>query len=124
METVLNANELSVRDILKRVPSVGPTHAPRAVSDVGVRKALLEDLALKTLYISGPFSLLELSKQTRLTFEVVNELFCRLRAEMLCQVTGMTGNIPFIAITSQGRERAHSLLIQSQYAGPAQIIAV
>jgi len=121
METVLNSNERSVRDILKGVPRVGPTHAPRAVSDVGVRKAVLEDLALKTLYISGPFSLLELSKQTRLSFEVANELFCRLRAEMLCQVTGMTGNIPFIAITSQGRARAHSLLIQSQYAGPAPV---
>jgi predicted ATPase with chaperone activity len=57
----------------------------------------------------------------RLNFDVANDLFGRLRAKLLCEVTGMTGNIPYIAITSQGRSRALELLSHSQYAGPAPI---
>jgi predicted ATPase with chaperone activity len=88
---------------------------------VGVRQSVLEDLALKSLYISGPFSVLELSKLIRLSYEVSNDLFLRLRAEMLCQVTGMTNNIPQLAITSLGRTRAMELIAQSHYTGPAPV---
>jgi predicted ATPase with chaperone activity len=86
-----------------------------------VPQGVLEDLALKNLYLSGSLSVLELSQKTRLSFEATNELFCRLRAELLCQVTGMTSNIPQIAITSQGRSRAMELLSQSHYAGAAPV---
>jgi predicted ATPase with chaperone activity len=98
-----------------------PEHRPHSISDVGVRESLLEDLALKTLYISGPFSVLDLADHTRLSFEVANELFGRLRGKLLCEVTGMTGNIPYVAITSQGRSRAIELLSHSHYAGPAPV---
>jgi predicted ATPase with chaperone activity len=99
----------------------GPTYKPRSVSEVGVRQAVLEDLALKTLYLSGPFSVYGLADHIRLSFEVANELFCRLREQQLCQVTGMSSNIPIIAITSQGRSRALELLSHSQYVGPAPV---
>jgi len=66
-------------------------------------------------------SLRELSTQTRLSFAVVNELLRRMRAELLCEVTGMTGNIPQIAITSQGRSRAAELTLANHYAGPAPV---
>ena len=99
----------------------GPQHTPESVAEAGVRQAMLEDLALKILYVSGPLSLRELAAQTRLSFAVVNELLRRMRAEQLCEVTGMTGNIPQIAITSQGRSRASELLSQNQYAGPAPV---
>jgi predicted ATPase with chaperone activity len=98
-----------------------PEHRPHSISDVGVRESFLEDLALKTLYTSGPFSVLDLAEHMRISFEVANELFSRLRCKLLCEVTGMTGNIPFLAITSQGRSRAVELLSHSQYAGPAPV---
>jgi len=82
---------------------------------------MLEDLALKALYLFGSLSILELSARTHLPFEVVDELFCRLRAGQFCQVTGMTANVPQIAITSQGRSRAVELLSQSHYVGPAPV---
>src|SRR6266566_4308117 len=88
----------------------GPLQVPESVAEVGVRKTILEDLALKTLYVTGPSSLWEMSAKMRLTFGVVDELFRRLRAEQLCEVTGMTGNVPQIAITSRGRVRALELL--------------
>lgn len=99
----------------------GPQHAPESVAEVGVRQAILEDLALKILFVSGPLSLRELTAHTRLPFSVLNELLRRIRAEQFCEVTGMTGNIPQIAITSLGRSRALELLSQNQYVGPVPV---
>ena len=102
-------------------PVMGPTRKPRSVSETGVRQTVLEDLALKTLYLSGPFSVYGLADHTRLSFEVANELFSRLREQQLCHVTGMIGNIPTIAITSQGRARALELLSHNHYVGAAPV---
>jgi predicted ATPase with chaperone activity len=102
-------------------PLAGPAQKPQSIADLDVRQAVLEDLALKILYLSGSLSVVELAEKTRLGFEVANELFFRLRTEHLCQVTGMTGNIPRIAITSQGRSRAMELLAQNQYVGVAPV---
>jgi predicted ATPase with chaperone activity len=108
-------------DILKAVPAGCPEHKPLKVHELGVRQELLEDLALKTLYLSGPFSVLELARLTRLSFDVAYVIFERLRAETLCHVSRMTGNIPFLTITNSGRTRASELLAQSQYAGAAPV---
>jgi len=102
-------------------PKTGPNHKPRTISEVGVRQAVLEDLALKTLYLSGPFSVYKLAEHTRLSFEVANEIFIRLREQQLCQVTGMSSNVPHVAITTQGRSRALELLSHSHYYGPAPV---
>lgn len=99
----------------------GPPPSPESVAEGGVRQSILEDLTLKTLYINGSLSLRELSAEMRLGFGVVNELLRRLRTEQLCEVTGMTGNIPQIAITTNGRVRALELLAQNQYAGAAPV---
>ncbi len=108
-------------DFLKTDPPVGPALKPQTIAEVGVRQAVLEDLALKILYLSGSLSILELSDKIRLSFEVANELFARMRAERYCQVTGMKSNIPQIAITSEGRSRAMELLSHSHYAGAAPV---
>ena len=89
---------------------LGAPEAPETVEETGIRHAILEDLALKILCVAGPLSLRELSDQIRLQFSVVNELLRRLRAEQLCEVTGMHANIPQVAITSAGRSRAIELL--------------
>ncbi len=104
-------------DILKAERPADPEHKPRTISELGVRESILEDIALKTLYLHGPFSILDLTVQAQLNYEIAEQLFSRLRAKMLCEVTGMTGNVPEIAISSQGRARALELLSQSQYSG-------
>jgi predicted ATPase with chaperone activity len=102
-------------------PASEPANKPRTMAQVGVRQAVLEDLALKTLYLSGPFSVYGLAEHTRLSFDVANELFSRMREQQLCQVTGLSGNVPMLAITSQGRSRAVELLTHSHYVGPAPV---
>ena len=86
-----------------------------------MRQAVLEDLALKILYLSGMLSISELAEKTRLSFEVAKELAYQLRTELFCQVTGMNANIPQISITTQGRTRAMELLSQNHYTGPAPV---
>jgi len=108
-------------EFAKTAPLTGPALKPQSIADLDVRKAVLEDLALKILYLTGSLSVLELSEKTRLGFEVANELFFRLRGEHFCQVTGMAGTIPQISITTQGRSRAMELLAQCQYAGVAPV---
>jgi hypothetical protein len=61
--------------------AAGPEHRPQTIAEVDVRQAVLEDLALKILYLSGSLSILELSEKTRLSFEVAKELSFRLRTE-------------------------------------------
>jgi predicted ATPase with chaperone activity len=117
MESFLTAEQ----DFLKRAPIASPLNRPQSLADVDVPLGFLEDLALKTLYLSGSISVLDLSSRLHLCYEVANELFFKMRTEVLCQVTGMTGNIPMLAITSQGRTRAMELLGQSHYTGAAPI---
>lgn len=116
MEDILN-----IEDFRRTEHLATPDHRPRTTAEVGVRESVLEDIALKSLYTAGPFSVLDLGDHMRLNFDVANDLFSRLRGKLLCEVTGMTGNIPYIAITSQGRSRALELLSHSQYAGPAPV---
>jgi predicted ATPase with chaperone activity len=99
----------------------GPTVRPRHLAEMDVRQAILEDLVLKILYLAGALSVIELSDRIRLSYEVTDELFCKLRGQALVQVTGMVGNIPQISVTAQGRTRASELLQQSQYTGAAPV---
>lgn len=101
--------------------TLGPERRPRSLDELAVRQAVLDDLALKILYLSGPMSTRELSRQLKLGAEITSELFTRMRTDVLCQVTGMEGNFPQIAITSQGRARAIELLAQNQYAAAAPV---
>jgi predicted ATPase with chaperone activity len=121
MATVLSMQDYEY-DFGPASPSVsGPENKPRSLAELDIRQSIVEDLVLKILYLSGALSIVELSDRLRLGYELVDELFCKLRAQTLCQVTGMSGNIPQIAITSQGRTRATELLQQSQYAGAAPV---
>jgi len=102
-------------------PVAEPLPAPESVPEVGVAKAILEGLVLKILFVAGSLSLGELAARAHLRYSVVDELFRRLRAEKFCEVIGMTGILPQIAITSGGRSRALELLSVNQYAGPAPV---
>ena len=116
MNTVMEANNPH-----QSAAVAGPEHKPRSLEELGMRGAVLEGLALKILYQSGPMSTGDLSHHMKLGFEVTSELVARLRAGHLCQVTGMSGNVPDLAVTSSGRTRALELLAQSQYAGAAPV---
>ncbi len=94
---------------------------PQEVEQTGIRRGLLEDLALKTLYLNGEMTLHELSDRMCLGFGVVDEIFRFFRKEQLCEVKGMVGGSHRIKTTAQGKSRAIDLLLLNQYAGPAPV---
>ena len=94
---------------------------PQQVRRTGVRRGLLEDLALKILYLHGEMSLVELSKHTCLGLGVIEEIFQFFRKEQLCEVKGMDGGSHRIVASAQGKERAANLLLLNQYTGPAPV---
>jgi hypothetical protein len=94
---------------------------PHQVQRTGVRKGLLEDLALKLLYLHGEMSLLELSERTCLSLGVIEEIFQFFRKEQLCEVKRMTAGSHVIVASTQGKLRAAELLAVSQYVGPAPV---
>jgi predicted ATPase with chaperone activity len=98
-----------------------PEHRPRTAAELGMRQSIVEDLALKTLYIGGTMSTRELARQMRLSVNVADELVNKMRAGQLCQVTGMTANLATVALTDQGRRRGLELMALSQYVGAAPV---
>ena len=99
----------------------GPLVVPQRVERTGVRRGLLEDLALKVLYLGGEMTLIELSDHLCLSLAVVEEIFQFFRKERLCEVKGMTGGTHRIAASVEGRQRAADLLSLNQYTGPAPV---
>ncbi len=98
-----------------------PEHRPRTSDELGIRKAVVEQLVLKALYLSGALSTRELAAQVRISVNVADELVGRLRTEQLCQVTGMSGNMLTVVLTEGGRKRALELLSHNQYTGAAPV---
>src|SRR3989304_2219441 len=93
--------------------------APQTVPDTGVPKSLLEDLALKILFVRGELLLSTLSAEMKLSLAIIADLFQRLRRDQFCEVKGMAGGIHRITTTSMGKARAPGLLSLNQYVGPA-----
>ncbi len=94
---------------------------PQQIQQTGVRRGLLEDLALKILYLHGEMSLIELGEHMCLSLGVIEEIFQFFRKEQLCEVKGMAGGSHRIAASVQGKLRAADLLSLSQYVGPAPV---
>jgi MoxR-like ATPase len=99
----------------------GPLLVPHRMERTGIRHGLLEDLALKILYLNGEMTLIELSNHLCLSLGVVEEIFQFFRKERLCEVKGMTGGTHRIAASMEGRQRAADLLSLNQYTGPAPV---
>lgn len=105
---------------LTQGPLLGPA-SPTTLDALGVGKGLLEDLALKTLFLHGEQSLCDLADRMRISLAIVEGVFLQLRREQLCEVKGMVGGVHRIAATSQGKGRALELLGLNQYTGPAPV---
>jgi len=101
--------------------SWGSILTPDRLDKTGVRRGLLEDLALKILYLHGETTLIQLAESMCLSLGVIEEIFQSFRKERLCEVKGMTGGTHRIVASEGGRQRATSLLSLNQYVGPAPV---
>jgi MoxR-like ATPase len=95
--------------------------APQSIRETGLSRLLVENLAVKVLFLYGEASLAELAERMCLSLAAVEEIFAFLRKEQLCEVTGMSWGGHRIVASSRGRAQAVELLGLSQYAGPAPV---
>jgi predicted ATPase with chaperone activity len=94
---------------------------PKTAEETGMRRKVIEDLTLKTVYLMGELTLHELADNLRISLRIVEDLFQRLRKDQLCQVTGMTGAVHRIVLTSERKGRALDALSINQYVGPLPV---
>jgi hypothetical protein len=95
--------------------------APQTIRDAGISRILLEELALKLLFLNGEMSLADLADHLCLNLSIVDDLFQFFRREQLCEVKGMVRGVHVIAASSAGKGRALASLQFNQYAGPAPV---
>jgi len=98
-----------------------PIPPPQAVEEVGIKRSLLEDLALKAYYLQGELTLRELATQMHLSLGIIKEIFDYLRKEQFVEIKGMAGGDFRATTTTLGKERALSLLMQNQYTGAVPV---
>ena len=96
-------------------------HPPETVEETGVPRNLLEDLALKLLYLAGELSLAELGRRMQLNPDVIYEIFERIRKAQLIEVVGMSGSVHRVVMTSKGQAEVHNIMSRDMYAGPAPV---
>jgi hypothetical protein len=94
---------------------------PQTVEDLGVKRTLLEDLALKAYYLQGELTLRDLAKYMHISLAIVKEVFDYLRKEQFVEVKGMVGGDFRATTTMQGKERALALLMQNLYTGAVPV---
>jgi len=95
--------------------------APQEIEATSIRRGLLEDRALKILYLHGEMSLVELGNHMCLSLAVIERIFQFFRKEQLCEVKGLVGGTHRITASERGRARAAELLALSQYVGSAPV---
>lgn len=95
--------------------------APQSIGDTRIPRTLLEELALKTLFLYGQMSLAHLADQMCLSLPVMEEIFKFFRREQLCEVKGMVHGTQVIVASGLGKQRAVDLLAFSHYTGPAPV---
>lgn len=97
---------------------------PRTLTDTGLSKAFLMDLALKTIHYAGVPSSTHMTQRMALPPAIVQELLALLTDEHLCEVTSssniMAGNYRY-RLTATGVSRVREALERSRYAGPAPV---
>jgi len=95
--------------------------APATIERTGIRRSVLEDLALKTIYMEHELHLRALADRMGLGFEVIDDLYQRLRKRGLCEVSAHDGLVPRITLNGRGSVRAQELLAANNYVGTAPV---
>lgn len=94
---------------------------PANLRELDIPEAVAMDILLARLYREGVSSLKSLSQGLKLPFAVVSELFQKLRALQVFEITGIEGNNYSFSLTSSARETVEKQLARSAYSGPAPV---
>lgn len=105
------------------IPPTAPI-APASLATCGLTLMQLSDLILKQLYLQGALLGVDVARQLRLPFNVVEESLVFLRDEKCLEVTSgdLIGRVSYrFNLTDLGRTRAREAFEQCRYVGPAPV---
>ena len=97
---------------------------PESLKEAGLSASLVSELILRTIYFRGPQVGRDLAKFLCLPFKIIREPIQFLKAEKCIQVDGgdLVGEVSYrYSLTDLGRGRAHDLVKQCAYVGPAPV---
>src|SRR5262245_3316045 len=91
------------------------------VEDLGIPRAVVNDLVLRYLWLHGSGTLGTLHDTLKLSFPVLETIFHAFRQQQLLEVKGMVGNDYSFTLSAAGRNLASSRNEVCQYVGPAPV---
>jgi predicted ATPase with chaperone activity len=97
---------------------------PETLKEAGLTAAFVADMILRTIYFRGPQVGRDLAKFLCLPFKIIREPLLFLKSEKCIQVDGgdLVGEVSYrYSMTDLGRNRAHDLVKQCAYVGPAPV---
>ena len=94
---------------------------PDRIEDLGIPRAVVNDLVLRYLWLHGSGTLGSLHDTLKLSFPVLEQIFHQFRQQQLLEVKGMVGNDYSFTLTNGGRNLASSRNEVCQYVGPAPV---
>jgi len=108
----------------KQPACVPPPPCPTSLSETGLSSAQLCDLVLKQLYLQGNRLGVQLARDVRLPFQVLEEVLRFLKDEKCIEVVSgdLIGPASYrFNLTDLGRHRAREAFDQCRYVGPAPV---
>ncbi len=106
------------------VPQGEPPSCPMTLEEAGLGLMTLADLLLKHLYLQGNMLGVQLARNVRLAFQLVEEALRFLKAEKCLEVVSgdLIGPASYrFNLTEIGRRRAQECFQQCRYVGPAPV---
>jgi predicted ATPase with chaperone activity len=101
-------------------PNFHPKPA-RTIEETGLPFEIVFDLVLKHAFLQGKTTLQRLSKETKLDFGVLQEVYRSLHSQHLSDTKGMIGVDYEFALSAAGVHAAEAAYRKSQYVGPAPV---
>ncbi|HEY2252281.1 MAG TPA: hypothetical protein VGH74_14505, partial [Planctomycetaceae bacterium] len=105
-------------------PTPQPPSAPETLAESGLTLMQVCDLILKQLYLQGAALGIDLARQSRLPFNVIDEGIVFLKDEKCIEVSAgdLIGRVSYrFNLTDLGRSRAREAFEQCRYVGPAPV---
>jgi len=105
-------------------PTPQPPQAPETLAKSGLSLMQVCDLILKQLYLQGAALGIDLARQSRLPFNVIDEGLVFLKDEKCIEVSAgdLIGRVSYrFNLTDLGRSRAREAFEQCRYVGPAPV---
>ncbi|QDT38418.1 hypothetical protein Pan189_28120 [Stratiformator vulcanicus] len=114
----------SSEDHKLQMRAIEPPHTPTNIERSGLTSATVQELILKTLYLSDRQYGVEIARELRLPFQVIEAPLRVLKDEKLLEVPSghPIGPASYqFQLTQMGRTRSHEAFTRCRYVGPAPV---